>query len=80
MTCPKCNEGTLEQIKFKKSGEIAYLCPLCETVWLATDEVTETTGRALASFAHPEDREYAVEQLPGEDTEHALLAKDEDTV
>lgn len=62
MTCPKCNEDAIVPIKFKTSGDEAYLCENCETVWPKEEDVYETTGHLLNTY---EDQvyTYAYERL-----------------
>lgn len=58
MTCPKCEEGIIKKITFKKSGEEALLCSGCETVWLPNENLLPNSGHFLDAFTKDGDMEY----------------------
>jgi hypothetical protein len=58
MTCPKCEEGTIKKITFKKSGEDALFCNACETVWLANENILSNSGHLLDALTKDGDMEY----------------------
>ena len=70
MKCPKCEEGTITKIMFKKARENAFICDSCETFWKVGEEIKFNSGHPFASHKHAEDREYTVEVAENEDHEH----------
>ncbi len=73
MVCPKCGEGNIIKIKFKKSGKIAFLCDFCDELWFEGEHIKENTGHTLKSFTEEEDIGYTIEELREEDFEHQPL-------
>ena len=73
MVCPKCEEGNITKIKFKKSGKIAFLCEVCNALWFEEEHIDLTTGHTLTSYSQSEDIGYTVEELREEDFEHQPL-------
>lgn len=55
MTCPKCNEETIVPIKFRVTGDEAFLCENCETVWPKEEDIYQTNGHLLNTY---EDQGY----------------------
>ena len=58
MKCPKCEEGKLCKIQFKKNKKSAYLCDVCESFWYTDEQICLETGHVLESYAEgcdPED-------------------------
>lgn len=47
MICPRCEEGTLSKIRFKKNKKTAYLCDVCMTYWLSTEHIVAAGGHTL---------------------------------
>ena len=70
MRCPKCEEGNLQKIQFKKDKAIAYVCDVCEQMWFVDEDITATTGHALGSYKAGEDFEYTIDNLEEPDQEH----------
>lgn len=70
MKCPKCEEGIITKIKFKKTEKIAYLCDFCETVWTEGEDINFNTGHALRSHTEGRDLAYTVEAAGEKDQEH----------
>jgi len=58
MTCPKCEEGTIKKITFKKNGENALFCSHCETVWLADESILANSGHLLNALTKDGDMDY----------------------
>lgn len=46
MQCPKCSEGILEKIQFRK-GKHAFLCNTCGTFWYINEHIDMTTGHMM---------------------------------
>lgn len=70
MVCPKCNEGTLTKIKFKKNCRPAHLCNLCEALWLEGENVKFNTGHTLKLYSQTDDAEYSIDELEEKDQDH----------
>lgn len=58
MVCPKCDEGQIKKILFKKSEWIGFLCDFCGTAWLGGENVSETSGCPIRSLTNDEDMDY----------------------
>ncbi len=70
MICPKCDEGTIIKIKFKKTGRQAHLCDLCGGLWFEEENIKFNTGHTLESYSRKEDTEYAIDELQEKDQDH----------
>lgn len=70
MTCPKCNEGTIVRIRFKKTGKMAYLCDFCETVWFEGEDINFNTGHAFESYTGGHGLEYTIDEIHEKDQDH----------
>ena len=70
MKCPKCEEGTIVTIKFKKTGKSAFLCDFCQTVWFEGEDIALSTGHQLKTYTNSEDREYTLEEAEEKNQEH----------
>ncbi len=70
MICPKCNEGTIIQIRYKNTGQKASLCEYCDTVWFASEAISITTGHALRSLSEDNDLDYTIDELDEQDQDH----------
>ena len=70
MRCPKCEEGELIKIRFKKNNSLAYLCTFCTIFWFANEEISAHSGRDLRAYSGEEEREYTVVELDEKDQEH----------
>lgn len=58
MQCPKCEEGIIERIIFKKNKENGFLCDFCGAVWLEGENISMNTGHVMQSFTKDDDMEY----------------------
>ena len=74
MQCIKCEEGVLKEIKFKRSGEIAYVCDYCETFWMRGEIIKYNTGHSINPYAPGDDYEYAVQERDKMDQDHQAVA------
>lgn len=70
MICPKCDEGTIVKIRFKKNGRPAYLCDVCGTLWFEGENIKFNTGHTLDSYSQTQDIEYEIEELQEKDQDH----------
>lgn len=74
MNCPKCQEGTIDKIIFKKNGEGAYVCDLCESLWLEGEDIG-TISHTLNSFSQSEDLGYSIDGTREKDQDHQPVRK-----
>lgn len=65
--CPRCEEGTLQAITFRKILKKAQRCSFCDAVWFAGDIITMTTGHIIRSVAE----EKVVDEYPEVDQDHS---------
>lgn len=70
MNCPKCEDGTIDRVVFKKNGEIAYVCDLCEAMWFREEDVGIASGHTLSSFSEDQDLGYTIDKSFEKDQEH----------
>ena len=70
MTCPKCEEGTINKIVFKKNERVGYACDLCDAFWLEGESIGIESGHTLRSFSESEGLEYSIEELSEKDQDH----------
>lgn len=70
MNCPKCEQGTIDKIIFKKSNKGAYVCDFCEALWLEGENIGITSNHTLGSFSQDEDLGYAIADASGKDQDH----------
>ncbi len=70
MVCPKCNEGTIIKIKFKRNGRQAHLCYLCEALWFEGENINSNSGHTLKLYSQTEEIEYAIDELEEKDQDH----------
>jgi hypothetical protein len=61
MTCPKCENGIIENVIFKVDGEKGKLCDYCGTVWFEGELIAVSTGHEIAGF-RTYDKEYTLEK------------------
>lgn len=47
MQCPKCEEGTISKIIFKKTNIKGSLCDLCGAVWDENEIVSNKSGTMI---------------------------------
>lgn len=73
MTCPKCEEGNVQKIKFKNTGKKAFLCDFCQALWFDGENITNNTTHTMRSFSQGENMEYNVEYSDDKDQEHQAL-------
>jgi len=78
MVCPKCNEGVIVKIKFKKTGRIAYLCDFCESMWFEGETMDLTTGHSFEAYKETEGSEYSVTELSEKSQEYQPAQDPED--
>ena len=71
MKCPKCEEGTLIRIYFKKRGEEGIQCEFCGTVWLEEESVRENTGHPIQTLTNDGDTEYTFTDTEKDETKPA---------
>lgn len=69
MVCPKCEEGVLKTIQFKKSEKRAILCEYCGNVWFDKEEVFVNAGHAIQSLTKNGDNEYSFIDAAGNEEE-----------
>lgn len=69
MICPKCKEGNIKKIFFKKTEKIAYLCELCGAVWFQGKDVTIDSNKTIQSLTKDGDMEYTFVDFDGSDEE-----------
>lgn len=70
MNCPKCQEGTIDKIIFKNSNKGAYVCDLCEALWLEGEDIGIAPSHTLNSFSQDEDLGYAIGEAFEKDQDH----------
>jgi hypothetical protein len=71
MRCPKCEEGELVKIRFRKTNEVAYLCDFCNRFWFIGEMIgSETPGHAIKSYTAGDSIEYVVLESDEKDQEH----------
>lgn len=73
MRCPKCEEGTINKIKFKSNGQIAYLCDFCDEMWFENEHIGILTGQSFRDFSEGKDVEYSFDELAEKDYEHQSI-------
>lgn len=49
VNCPKCQEGTIDKIIFKKNGKGVYICDFSDSLWLSGEGIG-ITNHVLGSF------------------------------
>ncbi|MDO8269160.1 MAG: hypothetical protein Q7T54_00630 [Candidatus Levybacteria bacterium] len=70
MKCPKCEEGTIKKVAFKKSERLGYLCDFCGTAWMGDENVGVNTGHPFDAVSQGDVLEYTLEESEEEDQEH----------
>lgn len=73
MICPKCDEGEVKEIQFKKSNKTASFCEYCGTLWLKNETISDHSGHAARSYMNGEDREYTYDLSDGNNAESEPL-------
>lgn len=68
MNCPRCEEGVLVKIKFKKSGKNASVCDFCEALWFENEMIDKTTGHTLEVYT--KENEHGFEEFNKQDQDH----------
>lgn len=58
MICPKCEEGTLKKVAFKKDKKIGFLCETCGALWFETEKIHATTGNTIQAHTKDNEMEY----------------------
>ena len=75
MTCPKCEEGTIKEIVFKKDGKKGSLCDYCDALWLEGETIGIMSSHTLRSFSNSEDLEYTIEEINEKDQDLQPIIK-----
>lgn len=70
MTCPKCEEGEIVKIRFKRSERVAYLCDFCQALWFEGEEINFATGHTLDSYREGGDVDYTLDEVQEKDQNH----------
>lgn len=47
MVCPKCENGDIEKIRIKATGELFDVCSFCHSLWTEEEIVRFDTGHLL---------------------------------
>lgn len=58
MICPKCDEGQVKKILFKKSECVGFLCDSCGTAWLGDENINVASGCPIRALTKDDDMEY----------------------
>ncbi|HET9946611.1 MAG TPA: hypothetical protein VFQ63_00970 [Patescibacteria group bacterium] len=69
MICPKCEEGELQKIQFKKGKKGAYLCSVCDTFWFDDELIASSTGHDFELYSQEEEQPYSLDEVGEEDIE-----------
>lgn len=69
MTCPKCEEGKIKKILFKKDNRIGFLCDFCGAVWIEGENIKLTSGHVIESLKKDDEMEYTFVDIDKEDEE-----------
>src|SRR6185312_4471772 len=72
MMCPRCNEGILQKIQVKDTGERAFLCDTCEGLWFEDEEIKQFCKRTLSMYGSGNDLEYGFSELDEKDQDHRV--------
>lgn len=75
MICPKCEEGAIKQIAFKKDGKKASLCDFCDALWFEGETIGILSNRTLRSYSDSQGRDYTIEEINEKDQEHQPITK-----
>lgn len=67
MFCPKCNEGIVIRIQFKRTYEPANMCNECRTVWFEGESISSSSGMPLEMYSQENGYEYTIEEIDRED-------------
>ena len=59
MICPKCEEGNVEKVKIKMTGEVFSICDFCHSMWTEKEDIRFNTGHLLDYFINRKDHEYS---------------------
>ncbi len=78
MHCPKCEEGTINKILFKKNNQSGFLCDFCGAVWPEGEEINAHTGYMISSLTKDDGMEYTFVDANehGQDSKSVLYPKD----
>jgi len=69
MICPKCDEGKIGKILFKKGEQIGFLCDFCATVWFEGETIHATTGHVMQSLSKNNEMEYTIVDIDEKDAD-----------
>ena len=70
MKCPRCEEGTIKKVNFKRDNKNGYICDFCATVWLDNENITAQNGHPYDAVNHGGFMEYSLEESEELDQEH----------
>lgn len=73
MKCPKCEEGNIIKVVFKKSGDNGLLCDRCEALWFDGETINADSAHKFRSFSEGLDREQVLEEFDEEDQDHSPI-------
>ena len=59
MICPKCEEGSVEQVKIRMTGEVFSICDFCHSIWTEKESIKFNTGYLLDFFIKRRDHEFS---------------------
>lgn len=72
MLCPKCEEGDITKIVFKKNKQYASLCEFCGTVWFNDELIHEATGHSIQSVTGDGGIDYTFEDVDKDDEQKSI--------
>jgi transcription elongation factor Elf1 len=58
MQCPKCEEGNINKIFFKKTDQRGFLCDLCGAAWQGSEGISDVSGCTIQSVTKDGEMEY----------------------
>lgn len=63
MKCPKCDEGNLKKVIFKKNNNSGHICEFCGTIWNENEPINETSGHVFESQIPSDKEEYSFDDF-----------------
>lgn len=73
MKCPKCEEGIIRKIVFKKGNSNGFLCEFCGAVWEEEEDIAENTGHPILSFTKDDDMAYTFVDAEDRDEDTSVM-------
>lgn len=67
MMCPKCEEGTIRKILFKKDNRTGFLCDFCGAVWFEGENISFASGHTIQSLTKDDEIEYSLVDVDEKD-------------